>query len=517
MKEFPFTPRDYQTSTRYKTNAVLNKGGNPLIVLDTGLGKTKTDYMIIVDRLKLGKRIYIITPNKEVFSQWLKELSEYGINPGYCNSDGFRGRDRSVYVCMMQSLFNNISIIPESLYPDELHIDEAHHSPCGTIETICTFFGKAQRLGMTATPLRTDNKPLGDLFTEIINEIDIKTAIDRGFATEPFLITPDQYIDKIPMNGTDFDVKVQFELLGKTEIIGDVIETYSNVLCGLPCLVACSTSEHAKLMVNKFNEAGWIAEHIHSKLPDHERKAMTNRISKGKTNILCTVGVGIEGWDCPSLFGLIWLRRTMSVTIWKQLNGRVLRLMEGKDHAIIIDPVGNTVIHGMPDHVRVWDLKEGEIVEDGDSIAWQRCPDCKTYNSIMNTECHFCGADLTEEGRKEGTCRRCKRWKEGGCSEGLDFTWWILNEGCLCFQKKGRSMPAMIDGKLVAITTDGQIQELRARSDKTKEDIKRVNENEENERLTAEPISSVEKRQIIQRSLFSDQGRRSLFKEALEG
>ena len=78
-------------------------------------------------------------------------------------------------------------------------------------------------------------------------------------------------------------------------------------------------------------------------------------------------------------------------------------------------------------------------------------------------------------------------------------------------------MPAMIDGKLVAITTDGQIQELRNRADKTKEDIKRVNENEENERLTAEPISSVEKRKIVRDGLFSDKGKLSLFKEALEG
>ena len=47
VKEFSFTPRDYQLRSRYRCNEILNKKGHPLLVLDTGLGKTKTLFMII--------------------------------------------------------------------------------------------------------------------------------------------------------------------------------------------------------------------------------------------------------------------------------------------------------------------------------------------------------------------------------------------------------------------------------------------------------------------------------------
>ena len=55
------------------------------------------------------------------------------------------------------------------------------------------------------------------------------------------------------------------------------------------------------------------------------------------------------------------------------------------------------------------------------------------------------------------------------------------------------------------------------RAEQKKEEQKEIMEQEEKERLRAESISSVEKRQIISNGLFADQGRRSLFKEALEG
>lgn len=521
MNPFPFTPRDYQTTTRYRCNQILNDGGHPLIVLDTGLGKTKTLFMIIYDRVKLGKRIFVTVPNKEIFDQLLDEYSEFGLNPGYINSEGVRGKDRNLYICMFQSLFNNLSIIPESLYPDEIYHDEAHHSLCGSITDICDYFPKAQRLGMTATPLRLDNKPLGNLYTEIVNEIDIKEAIEKKYLTPPFLIAPDQYVDNIPMNESDFDVKVQADILGTPEIIGDVIETYSLVMNGLPCLVACSTHEHAIKVKKSFNEAGWIAEHIHSKLSDHERKSMTKRISSGETNVLCTVGVGIEGWSVDNLQCLIWLRRTMSVTIWKQFNGRVLRLKDGKEYGIIIDPVGNAVIHGFPDRVYHWNLTDGIDETDELSVSFKRCMDCGVYNAPDNIECHWCGADLSEEGKKEGTCRRCANWKKGECTQETDMfracPIWLIMEGCSMFQRRGRSLPAMVDGKLVAITTDGEIQELRERTIKTKESIATRIQQEEEQKSSLEEINDFEKRKIISKGLFADQMQRTLFAEALEG
>lgn len=479
-----FTLRPYQQKAREQVNAVLNRRINPLFVSPTGTGKTKTAVKIIEDRISLGERVYVIVPQREIFAAWMDDLAP--LDPGYCNDEGFRGRDRGVYVCMMLSLVNNMHMIPEGLHPDTIITDECHHSSCVSLESVYWNFGSSLRFGMTATPIRTDGKPLGHLYDEIIQTINIREALDAKYLTEPVVIEPDEYVDFIPMKGADYDPEKQAELLGDPAIIGNVIETYGHVLPeGQPCLVACSTFDHAKQMTGEFRVAGWVAEHIHSNLPKHERDGILKRVRSGRINILCTVGIGIEGMDIPGLFGVIWLRRTMSLTIWKQFNGRVMRLAPGKTACVIIDPMGNTVIHGQPDRVFNWSLtKPGEEIEKDPATPFVKCWNCGTYNAPDNIECHWCGELLDEK------------------PEGLT---------------RGRKLPAIIDGKLVAITTDGQVQELHERAESVKAEQRETArlEKEESERL--EEVTDMEKRRMLRDGLFKAPGRRSLFSEAVKG
>lgn len=516
LTNFPFTPRQYQLNGRYEVNKIINAGNHPLLVMPTGTGKTKTSAMIIYDQIQLGKTVYVICPQVEIFEQLLNDYSF--MNPGYVNDEGMKGKDRSIYVCMALSLVNILPLINQSDYPDVIIVDEAHHSAADTWEEIYTFFYRANRVGMTATPVRTDGKPLGHLYTEIVEPITIKEAILQGFLTTPIVIGPEEFQYKIPLTD-DIDEKVQAELLGTAQIIGDVIEAYDRVLNGLPMLIACCTYGHAEKVRDSFRDAGWIADHIHSGLSKADRKSMLNRVRSGKTNILTTVGIGIEGLDISGIYALAWLRRTESTTIKVQFEGRPMRLGENKDFCFIFDFVGNCVIHGMPDRVRKWDLEKGDITDGSeDKIDFRKCPDCGVYNHIDNLECHWCGADLSEEGRKDGTCRRCKNWKGlDGCSVGGDYEKWLLHEGCESFKVKGRSLPAMIDGKLVAINTAGEIQELRDRVKEKKEEIAKKMIEEEEKKNSLEEIDSFEKRRIIQKGLFADGMQRSLFREALEG
>ena len=513
----PFKLREYQENTRFKANKALNSGENPLIVMDTGTGKTKTDTAIISDRVGLGQRIYVICPFVEVFDQWLDELAF--LNPGYINDEGIKGKDRSVYVCMMMSLNNILSIIPESLYPDEIHTDEAHVSECTTNVEIYNFFHKAQRLGMTATPLRYDNKPLGTHYTLIISEINIKEAFKNGFLTPFFYIGAEERIDLIPSNDDSIEDKRQAELLGTPKIIGKAVEVYEQYGDGNPWIVPCCTHQHAKDVREEFEKEGWISEHLHGKLNKTVRSSIIKRARRGELNIITTVGVGVVGLDVPSLTGILWLRLTGSLTIWKQFNGRILRLMKNKEWSFIGDLAGNAVLHGLPDKVYKWDINEGVIKDNEDEkVIFQVCMDCGVYNAPDNKECHFCGADLTGEGRKDGTCRRCINWHKGCCSEPIAFDErWLTNEGCQFFRRRGRSLPMVEDGKLISITASGGIQELKERVQSKKEEIKEIRKLEEEKKASLEEIDSFEKRRIIQKGLFADGVRRSLFAEALEG
>jgi DNA repair protein RadD len=507
---FPFTPRDYQLTARYDVNRHLSSGGNPILVMPTGTGKSKTSSMIISDQIRLGKTVYVICPQVEIFSQLMDDYSF--LNPGYVNDEGMRGRNRHLYVCMAISLYNILGMIDERNYPDIIITDESHHSAANTWEGIYSYFPKALRIGMTATPVRTDGKPLGDLYDKIIEPITIREALYRGYLTEPIVISPEEYEAHIPTDETKEDREKQAEVLGDPKIIGDVIDTYERILNGKPMLVACATYEHAEKVRDEFRSAGWVSDHIHSKLQKHERKRMLSGTASGRINVLTTVGIGIEGMDIPGLYALAWLRRTMSTTIFVQFNGRPMRLSDGKENCFIFDFVGNCVIHGMPDRVRKWSLKTGEDDEE-DKEPFKKCWSCGTNNNPDNTECHWCGADLTDESKIPGTCPTCKYAKFDHCC--FECHLWEKFPGCPSWKSRGRKLPAIVDGKLIAITTDGQRQEIQERIDAKKEEIQEAKEKEAAKKNRAEKISSVEKRKALQAGLFANTSRKSLFQEAL--
>lgn len=427
------TPHTFQQSGRMQVNRLLNAGRAPVLCMPTGTGKTFTAGLVTGDRVKMGERIFVLTPSIEIHNQWVREFHEQGIPAGTINDKGVTGRGMSVYVAMPMSLNNMLSVLPEKFAPDGIINDECHHSEAASWLNIHRFYPRAWRIGLTATPERYDGLPLSNTYTDIVSTITPREAIDGGFLSDYLLIVPEQYALDVQVQNGEYNLDEQAAQLGKPRIIGDVITQYSGIFAGLPCLVACSTHEHARKMTEEFKAAGWNFEHIHSGLPPYERARMLKGIRKGTINGLCTVGIGIEGLDIPGLYGLIWLRRTMSVTVYLQFIGRVLRRAEGKKYGIILDPVGNVFIHGRPDMERVWSL-EGRAarVEAEEGVPKMKiCPACKVMNAEINVLCHICGYDFTSE-REKGP---------------------------------GRAFPAMVDGKLVILDAD----RLEARKEAIKE------------------------------------------------
>lgn len=478
------TLRPYQQEARYQINTLLNACRHPVFVAPTGTGKTKTAIAVIQDRIAIGQRVFVLTPQEEIFAQWRIACLDARIECGMIDSNGIIGRNKKIYICMPLSLNNILSLLPEHFKPDIIITDECHHSRANTWENIYNFFPNAIRFGLTATPQRTDGKGLDDHYTDIVQTIDMQTAINEGYLAEPLIIAPEQYKINCRIQNGDYNTQDQAEQLGKTRIIGDVIQQYSNIFSGLPILAACSTHEHALQMTKAFCETGYKFEHIHSNLPQSERHRILKEIRTGKINGLCTVGIGIEGLDIPGLYGLIWLRRTLSITIYLQFIGRVLRPMQGKSYGIIIDPVGNTFIHGYPQMQRSWKLTGRDDIETDQGMLAPRmkiCPQCSVINAKVNKICHICGYDFTS--------------------------------GLLSATMK-RKLPAMVDGKLVILND----AELASRKEEIKiklaEQRKRHNENEQQQKeMPIKKISQNEKMNILKNGLEQKSG---MFAEAIK-
>lgn len=385
------TPYDYQSEARKITSQYLNAGISHILANPTGTGKTFTACLIIQDRIKIGERLFVLTPQEEIFDQWEKEFIHFGIDYGYTKDGMIFGKNKPVYLCMPMTLSNILKKLPEKLKPDIIIIDECVSSEAETWQEIFDFYPNAVRFGLDAAPHRTDSKPLSNSYEKIYWTITQKEAIERCFLSKYMLYEPEEYKLNIPINNGDYDVNVQAGLLGKPRIIGDVIEWYGRIFNGLPVMGACSTFEHAEQMTEEFNNAGWKFEHIHSLLNKYERKRMIRQIRNKEINGLCTVGIGIKGLDIPGLFGLLWLRRTMSISIYRQFIGRILRLFTGKEYGVILDFVGNVHIHGLPDRDITWNL-DGENIDEEkpDYPQTKICPQCGVDNAYDNVNCHIC-------------------------------------------------------------------------------------------------------------------------------
>ena len=70
-----------------------------------------------------------------------------------------------------------------------------------------------------------------------------------------------------------------------------------------------------------------------------------------------TVMGNCEGFDYPELSCCIQARPTKSLALHLQMVGRIMRVSNGKNGAIILDHAGNILEHGVPHADRIWDLR----------------------------------------------------------------------------------------------------------------------------------------------------------------
>ncbi len=516
----------FQTKARHIANTYLNAGISSAFVSPCGTGKTVTAAAIISDRIGLGEIVFFLVPQIEIHSQVITEFVEWELDPGYINDEGIRGQNRQVYVCMYQSLINLLPVIPESLYPDVLIIDELQHTLSASIKTICNFFGSANRLGLTATLYHSSRETFKPYYTQSFQTITKEQAIEQGFISKPILIAPKDLLSEfeIPIVGSDYDMNKQAELMGETKIVGDIIATYENLFCGKPVIIPCATYIHAEKITEMFNNNGWNFEHLHSELPKSDRKRILNGIEGQTLNGCCTVGIGVEGLSISGLAGVLWCCKTLSPIKWTQFNGRGERLFPGKKMCLIVDFVGNVFIHGMPDKERRWTLDGSDADIEQDDTPYKTCPACGVYNAAANIICHWCGFDLTFI-PLDGTCGKCKHHTKDPLTASIfcnelghgNIDKWMNEPGCPYYMRRGRSLPAMVDGELVAITTDGQIHSIQEKARKVKEDQRILIQEKEEKQHALEEISEAEKRKLLKDGMFKDNSRRKLFKEALRG
>ena len=366
------------------TRLTLRKSNSVILQAATGAGKTRIAADIFERAAGLGHSVFFLVHRQEIGDQAGEAFDELGLEYGKIASGEKPDLTKKIQICSIQTLYNLIQMIENgdgaklrknyffrSLYeheisdaifhikfPDLIIFDEAHHCKSHTWEAVKTYYAKSKCVGLSATPKRLDGRGLGDIFDGIICGPSMKWLIQNGFLSDyiPYApYTPD--MAGVKKTGGDYNKKEADKIMDRSAITGDAIKHYKQLADGRQALVFCTSIKHSKHIAAEFTAAGYVAEHLDSKLDKKTRKKIITDFREKKIQILCNVDLVGEGFNVPAVEVCILLRPTASLTIYLQQVGRCLRAEKGKPKAIILDHAGNILRHGLPDEDRNWELE----------------------------------------------------------------------------------------------------------------------------------------------------------------
>jgi superfamily II DNA or RNA helicase len=365
----------------------------------TGSGKTRVFSHIAMGAIAKGTSTCIIVHRAELLQQASDSLRECDVPHGIIAA-GHKPTPGLVQVAMAQTL------VRRDVQDFKLIIcDESHHYSSDTGIKIFQRHPQAVVLGVTATPCRLSGRGLSDVFDVLVQGPPYSKLIRDNYLVPAQVWASASAISNlkgIKTLGGDFKRDELEAFMDQSKITGNAIATYRKVMNGLPSIVFCCSIAHAEHTAEQFRAEGYRSVTVDGSLDMEERKRRFDDFYNGRLNALVSVQLVLEGYDCPSAMGAVWLRPTKSLCLWMQGCGRILRPYPGKTHAVILDHVGNSFRHGLPDQDREWTLEAGAVKrkKDPDEINIRQCPNCYYVHEYADT-CPTCGYEYPRKAKPQ--------------------------------------------------------------------------------------------------------------------
>lgn len=224
---------------------------------------------------------------------------------------------------------------------DYILIDEAHRSASPSYQKVLQYFKPKFLLGMTATPERMDKHDVYQIFDyNLAYEIRLRDALEEKMLTPFHYVGVQDYeqngeiiTETSKLNKLTADARVKYVL--------DQMDYYG--YCGSKerGLVFCSRQEEAKIIAEKFSQAGHAAIALTNEDSQTKRQKTVKLLENGELEYIVTVDLFNEGIDIPSLNQIVMLRNTQSSIVFIQQLGRGLRKYPHKDFVTVLDFIGN--------------------------------------------------------------------------------------------------------------------------------------------------------------------------------
>jgi DNA repair protein RadD len=383
--------RPYQQNAIDQMRLLMKQGCRSILYQGaTGSGKTALTAHMLHTAASKGLRSWFICHRRELIQQSAKAFDEEGLKYGIISA-GYTPRKEAVQIASIGSLCRRVKHLDS---PSLVVWDECHHLGARSWADIYGTFSRAYHIGLTATPARLDGRGLHQFFREILCGPSVSWLIDHGYLSKYKLYAPSQMDTQgLHRKMGDFDRHELDRVADRPSITGNAIDHYRRLASGKRAIVFAVSVQHSQHIVAQFQAAGIQAAHVDGETKKEVRDETIKKFRDGTIRVLSNVELFGEGYDCPAATVAILLRPTQSTGLYLQQVGRVLRPLEGKTEAIILDHAGNALRHGLPNEERIWSLDDGnsrrESVEARSSV--KICPACFAAQVSGFNVCRFCG------------------------------------------------------------------------------------------------------------------------------
>jgi superfamily II DNA or RNA helicase len=300
----------------------LEQGNGVTIALPTSGGKT-TCAMWLMKQYNVPT--IIIVPNQELMKQWKKEIKNT-LNYNAGQMDGRKTDIRDITIASIQTLTKRQ---PEKQF-DMMIIDECHRIGAPLFRKAALKLNSYYRIGLSATPKREDGAEIVLIagIGKIITPVTAIELINQKRLTKPELVI------LRPPSPEKLGYTYQQEYNN-----GIILNERRNHLIAETTHKYLTEEKQAYVNVTRINHGKRLArligcEFIEAK--SKNRESEINNFSIGKSKALVSTLLN-EGVDIPGIDVIIMASAGKSATATIQRAGRVLRLKDGKDKAIIVD------------------------------------------------------------------------------------------------------------------------------------------------------------------------------------
>jgi superfamily II DNA or RNA helicase len=323
-------------------NALSNGITRQLVSLPTGTGKT----VLACHIAKSFERVLFLAHRQELIAQTAATMNR--VAPEVPQGFIMQGQhtEARFTVGMIQTVYNRLNRIDPNAF-DLIVLDECHHSAAKTWRTVADHFTPRLRLGLSATPERSDGAPLSNLFDAITYSMTLGDAVNENYLVAPkcIQISTQTNLDKVRCTAGDFNQGDLERALNTPNRNRLIVQAYQKHAPERRAVCFTAGVQHAMDIADAFQSAGIAGDWISG--DDPQRVEKLARFAAGEIQVLANAMLLTEGWDSPETSAVLMARPTKSRSLYAQMVGRGLRLHPGKTDCLLLDFVDTATRHNL--------------------------------------------------------------------------------------------------------------------------------------------------------------------------